>query len=195
MNANNLIDIRKKLQIILDEKRYEHTLGVTYTAAALAMRYNGSVYQAQLAGLLHDCAKCLSLENMVSICKKNHLSVTELEKTKASLLHSKVGSFLAEQDYQVSDQDVLNAILYHTTGRPGMSLLEKIIFVADYIEPGRSSAPNLPEIRKTAFVNLDQALLRILEDTLTYLKERGGEIDRMTADTFAYYDRETDETK
>lgn len=163
MDPNNLTKIRNKLEKKLDEKRYEHTLGVAYTAAALAMRYNSSVYQAQLAGLLHDCAKCLSLEKMVSICKKNQLCVTELEQSKASLLHSKVGNFLAEQEYSVTDPDVLNAILYHTTGRPGMSLLEKIVFVADYIEPGRSSAPNLPEIRKIAFINLDQAMLRILD--------------------------------
>lgn len=192
MNANNLIEIRKKLQKNLDEKRYEHTLGVAYTAAALAMRYNGSVYQAQLAGLLHDCAKCLSLEKMVSICKKNQLSVTELEKTKASLLHSKVGSFLAEQEYEVSEPEVLNAIMYHTTGRPGMSLLEKIIFVADYIEPGRTSAPNLQEIRRLAFVNLEQAMIQILQDTLSYLNESDGEIDPMTARTYAYYCEEMD---
>lgn len=187
MNSNSLIELRKKLEKTLDVKRYEHTLGVEYTAAALAMRYDGSVYNAQLAGLLHDCAKCLSLEKMNSICEKNQLKVTELEKRNASLLHSKVGSFLAEKDYGIKDTDVLNAIKNHTTGRPGMSLLEKILFVADYMEPGRTSAPNLQEIRRLAFINLDQAMIQILQDTLSYLNESDGEIDSLTARTYAYY--------
>lgn len=187
MKSNDLTKIRKAMEKTLDAKRYEHTLGVEFTAAALAMRYNCSVSNAQLAGLLHDCAKCLSGEKKLSICEKNHIEVSEIEKRNPFLLHSKVGSFLAKKEYGIDDLDVLNAILNHTTGRPGMSLLEKIVFVADYIEPGRKSAPNLREIRKLAFTNLDQALIKILEDTLIYLKEGGGEIDPMTAQTYAYY--------
>ena len=84
-------------------------------------------------------------------------------------------------------EDILNAILYHTTGREEMSLLEKIIFVADYIEPGRKKASNLEEIRKLAFQDLDQAMIRILEDTLSYLEGSGGEVDPMTETTLRYY--------
>lgn len=171
----------------LDPKRYEHTLGVEYTAAALAMRYNAPIMSAQLAGLLHDCAKCLSNTKKISICEKHNISVSEVEKRNPYLLHAKVGSFLAIDEYGVEDPDVINAILNHTTGRPGMSLLEKIVFVADYIEPGRKQAPNLQEIRRMAFVNLDQALIKILEDTLVYLQESGGEVDPMTGKTYEYY--------
>lgn len=192
MKSNDLIKLRKALEKSLDSKRYEHTLGVEFTAAALAMRYNGSVYNAQLAGLLHDCAKCLPIDKMLSICEKNQIDVTDIEKRNSSLLHSKVGSFLAEKEYGVTDSDVLNAIYNHTTGRPGMSLLEKIVFVADYIEPGRMNAPNLQEIRKLAFTNLEQAMVRILQDTLSYLNENDGEIDSMTARTYAYYCEEVD---
>lgn len=192
MKSNDLIKLRKALEKSLDSKRYEHTLGVEFTAAALAMRYNGSVYNAQLAGLLHDCARCLPIDKMVSICEKNQIDVTDIEKRNSSLLHSKVGSFLAEKEYGVTDSDVLNAIYNHTTGRPGMSLLEKIVFVADYIEPGRTNAPNLQEIRKLAFTNLEQAMIRILQDTLSYLNESDGEIDSMTARTYAYYCEEVD---
>ena len=132
----------------LDHKRYEHTIGVEYTAAALAMRYEECVKNAQLAGLLHDCAKCMSDTKRLSICKKYNISINEVEHRNPFLLHAKVGSFLAMEKYHVEDKDVINAILNHTTGRPRMSLLEKIIFVADYIEPGRKQAPNLKEIRK-----------------------------------------------
>ena len=89
--------------------------------------------------------------------------------------------------YGVRDKDVINAILNHTTGRPGMTTLEKIIYIADYIEPNRKQAPNLAEIRKLAFQDLDKALLRILEDTLCYLGSLNNDIDPMTKKTYEYY--------
>lgn len=176
----------------LDAKRYEHTLGVAYTAAALAMRYDVPVKSAQTAGLLHDCAKCMSDEKRLSICRKHNISVNEVERRNPFLLHAKVGSFLAMDEYHVTDPDVINAILNHTTGRPGMSELEKIIFIADYIEPGRKQAPHLKEIRRLAFVDLDEALLKILEDILEYLEKGVGERDPMTQKTYEYYRRERD---
>ena len=134
----------EKLQ---DAKRFEHTLGVEYTAAALAMRYGEDIRNARTAGLLHDCAKCLSDKKRLSICRKNKIPMTELEKKNPFLLHGKVGAYLAKQKYGIKNQDVLNAIRNHTTGRQGMSLLEKIVFIADYIEPCRKHAPNLAETR------------------------------------------------
>ena len=179
--------IRRAMEKTQDEMRYEHTLGVAYTAAALAMRYGASVENAQLAGLLHDCAKCLDDDKKIAICEKHNISITEVEKRNPFLLHAKAGSFLAMNKYKVHDSDVINAILNHTTGRPGMSLLEKIIFVADYIEPGRKKAPNLAEIREMAFISLDGAVVKILKDTLDYLKSTPGEIDPMTQKTYDYY--------
>lgn len=187
MRTTNRRKIRKAMEKVLDEKRFEHTLGVAYTAAALAMRYNASIENAELAGLLHDCAKCLDDDKRISICEKHHISMSEIEQRNPFLLHAKVGSFLAMNTYKVHDPDIINAILNHTTGRPGMSLLEKIIFVSDYIEPGRKQAPNLACIRELAFTDLDAAMLQILSDTLDYLKETAGEIDPMTQKTFEYY--------
>ena len=168
-NAYGLKKLKKAMKKEQDAKRFEHTIGVEYTAAALAMRYDCDIRKAQAAGLLHDCAKCLTDEKRLSICEKNGIPITEAERRSPFLLHAKVGAYLAKEKYGITNQDILNAIQNHTTGRRGMSLLEKIIFVADYIEPGRKQAPNLAEIRKLAFVNLDSALLTILEDTLTYL--------------------------
>lgn len=192
MKTSELIKIRKAMEKNLDPKRYEHTLGVEYTAAALAMRYDAPILNAQIAGLLHDCAKCMSNEKRISICEKNHISISEIEKRNPFLLHGKVGAFLARTEYGVEDQDVLNAIWNHTTGRPGMSLLEKIVFIADYIEPGRKQAPNLQEIRRMAFVNLDCTLIKILEDTIAYVKETEADIDPMTSKTYEYYCMELD---
>lgn len=179
--------IKKSVKTTQSGKRFEHTLGVAYTAVALAMKYGVSLKDAELAGLLHDCAKCLSHEEKIAICTDNNIVMTAVERRNPFLLHAKVGHFLAKTTYEVEDEDILNAILYHTTGRPEMSLLEKIIFIADYIEPGRDQAPNLTEIRKLAFEDIDKALLWILEDTLNYLKSGGGEIDPMTQTTFDYY--------
>lgn len=190
--AKEMRKLRKKIEKVQDAKRFEHTLGVEYTAAALAMCHGASVEDARLAGLLHDCAKCFSDEKRLYVCEKKNIPITEIEGRNPFLLHAKVGAFLAKEKYGVENRDVLNAILYHTTGREGMSLLEKIIFVADYIEPGRKQAPNLPEIRRLAFQDLDKALLWILEDTLKYLKRSGGETDPMTELTWRYYKNETE---
>ena len=169
-----------------DAKRFAHTLGVEFTAAALAMKYQADVTDAQIAGLLHDCAKCLTDEKRVSICEKHRIPMTDIERRNPFLLHAKVGEYLAREKYGITNPDILIAIRFHTTGRENMSLLERIVFVADYIEPGRRQAPNLTEIRQLAFTDLDAAMLKILEDTLSYLKATGGELDPMTEITYEY---------
>ncbi len=185
--TNSLKKLRRAMEKIQDGKRFEHTLGVEYTAAALAMRYDCDVRKAQIAGLLHDCAKCLTDEKRLSICRKHNIPITTVEKKNPFLLHAKVGAYLARNKYGIKNQDILNAICNHTTGRQNMSTLEKIVFIADYIEPGRTHAPNLAEVRKLAFVDLDKAFLRILEDTLDYLNDTGGDIDPMTEETWKFY--------
>lgn len=154
------------------------------------MCHGENVKNAELAGLLHDCAKCLDNAKKKKICEKHNIRVNKIEAKNPFLLHAKVGSFLAMERYGVRDKDIINAILNHTTGRPGMTKLEKIIYIADYIEPNRKQAPNLIEIRKLAFVDLDQALLRILEDTLSYLETIKSDIDPMTQKTYEYYKEE-----
>lgn len=174
------------MEKVQDAKRFAHTLGVEFTAAALAMRYQADVTDAQIAGLLHDCAKCLTDEKRVSICEKHQIPMTDIERRNPFLLHAKVGEYLAREKYGITNPDILNAIRFHTTGRENMSLLERIVFVADYIEPGRRQTPNLTEIRQLVFTDLDAAMLKILEDTLSYLRATGGELDPMTEITYEY---------
>lgn len=195
MKALNLAKLRKEMEQTLEHKRYEHTLGVAYTAATLAMVHDVDVNKALIAGMLHDCAKCMSHHKQISLCKKSNMQLSEIETEKHSpLLHAKAGSCLARKKYGVTDEDILQAISYHTTGRPHMSPLEKIIYIADYIEPGRERAKrsyadiqNLSEVRKMAYRNLDEALCKILNDTLDYLDKKGGKIDSMTRETYEYY--------
>ncbi len=184
--------LTKAMEETLSGKRFQHTLGVAYTAAAMAMKYEVDVKKALIAGLLHDCAKCMSDEKLLKLSEKENIEVTDVERRNPYLLHAKVGAMLASKEYDIDDEEILDAITYHTTGRPGMTDLDKIVFVADYIEPGRDKAPNLAKVRKLAFEDLDGAVKRILKDTLKYLEgEKGSdsEIDPMTAKTYEYYQK------
>lgn len=189
----DIAKLRAQVKKTQDKKRYEHTLGVTYTAACLAMCYDIDTERAETAGLLHDCAKCLSNEKKISLCKKQSIEINMTEAKNPFLLHAKAGAYLAEHKYGIQDEDILNAIRYHTTGRPGMSMLEKIVFIADYIEPGRNHSARLPELRKLAFQDLDRAMVEILGDTLGYLKGSENEIDPMTQRTYDHYKKVLDE--
>ncbi|MCR4753926.1 MAG: bis(5'-nucleosyl)-tetraphosphatase (symmetrical) YqeK [Lachnospiraceae bacterium] len=185
-------EIRKKLEKALDEERYEHTLGVAVTARMMARIHGADAEAAYIAGLLHDCAKNVSHKDKIHMCEKAGLEVTEVEKENPGLLHAKAGSILAAKEYGVKDKDILNAISSHTTGRPGMSILEKIVFVADYIEPGREFRPDLNEIREEAFMDLDRSVLDILDRTLKYLGDMAKAIDPMTKETYDYYKSHAD---
>ena len=185
--SNAIHKMRKKVKKYLDQDRYEHTLGVMYLCASLAMRYNGDINEAMIAGLLHDCAKCIPSKKKIRLCEKYHLSVSESERQNPSLLHAKLGAYLAATKYHVRDQRILDAIICHTTGKPKMTMLDKILYIADYIEPGRKEAPNLPEVRKLAFQDIDDCLYLILKDSLAYLHTRNLAIDPMTEKTYLYY--------
>lgn len=180
-------EMRKQVKNELDAYRYRHTLGVMYTAASLAMRYDVELNQAMTAGLLHDCAKCIPDQKKLRLCEKYGVVLTDTELQNTALIHPKLGAYLAKKEYGVKEQDILNAISGHTTGHPNMSMLEKIIYIADYIEPGRKEAPNLTLIRRLAFENIDDALFQILKDTLQYLKSNGRVIDLMTEETYNFY--------
>lgn len=188
MEKNEIIaDILNFLQDKLSFRRFRHTLGVAYTATSLAMCYDVNLWDAQIAGLLHDCAKYMDDEESLNFCKKNNIKISEVEKRNPFLLHGKIGSIIASEKFGIKDKHILNAIYYHTTGRPAMSVLDKIIFIADYIEPSRDAMPNLSAIRKEAFKDLDGALVVILKDTLDYLSNKGRETDPMTQKTYDYY--------
>lgn len=178
---------KKTLQKKLDSDRYEHTIGVAYTAASLAMRYKYDINKALIAGLLHDNAKCIPYEKKLQMCDKYNIHLSDVERENPALLHAKLGAFMAMHKYKINDKEIISAILYHTTGRPDMLLLEKIIYVADYIEPMRYKARRLDEIRELAFKDIDAALLTILEDTLEYLKSINGNIDPLTQKTYKFY--------
>lgn len=185
-----IMKIQHTLKKELDENRYHHTLGVMYTSASLAMRYDVDVQKALYAGLLHDCAKCIPNDKKIRLCEKYGLPVSQVEKENPSLLHAKLGASLAHKKYDVQDEEILRAIESHTTGRPAMTMLEKIVYIADYIEPGRRELPNMAEVRRLAFCDIDECLYRILRDSLVYLNSRHITVDAMTQKTYDYYKKE-----
>lgn len=179
--------LRKSLEKELKPDRFDHTLGVAYTAANMAFIHGEDVEKALIAGFLHDCAKCMSHEDQIKICEKNKIEISEVEKRNHSLLHAKVGMFLARTRYDVYDTDILNAIRWHTTGREDMSLLEKIIYIADFIEPNRKPLEDMNTIRQEAYTDIDRCLAHILHNSVIYLKTIGKEIDDATMIAYEYY--------
>ncbi len=179
-------EIASGLKATLKPHRYEHTLNVAVLARQLAVSAGIDPEKAYLAGLLHDCAKSYSDEELVALCRLRGLAISEAEARAPHLLHAKYGAWMAEYVYGIDDPEICSAIRCHTTGKPGMNTLEKVIFVADYLEPGRNQAPHLHILRKLAEKDLDLTVLRILQDTLEYLQGKNAEIDPITQETYQW---------
>ena len=176
-----------KLKKKLPEKRYEHSIGVAYTAATMAFMHGVDYNKAYLAGLLHDCAKYVPNDKKIRKLEKRQILITDCEYKNPDLLHAKLSAVYAKEKYGVKDADILYSIAYHTTGRPAMSSLEKIIYIADYIEPNRAILPEMDVIRKEAYTDLDLCLLHILYNSVHYLNKKGAVIDSITEKTYEYY--------
>lgn len=189
----DILDLQNKLQAILPPYRFLHTLGVAYTSASLAMCYGADVKKAQLAGLLHDSAKYMKGSEMYDLAIKFGIEVNEFEEKAPDLLHAKLGAYFALHKYGVEDEEIYSAICCHTTGKPAMSLLEEILFVADYIEPSRKGLPYLEEMRKLAFTNLSKATYLELSSTLDKIKKRNEVLDIVTLETYEYYKKIVEE--
>ena len=195
MEEYNILRMQDRLKEYLTRDRFIHTQGVMYTTTALAMCHGEDLVKAQVAGLLHDCAKCIPTGKKLKICKKNDIALTKWEEENEALLHAKVGVYIAKKKYGITDPEILNAIRYHTTGKADMTPLEKIVYIADYIEPGRYKAKNLPEVRHLAFQDLDETMYRILRDTILYLSGSANTMDPSTTEAYEYYQKLHNERK
>lgn len=181
--------ILTRLKGKISDKRLEHSIGVEYTAASLAFVYGVDIEKARTAGLLHDLAKGIPAKEKLEKARKHGIPVNKIEEKNPDMLHAKLGAYYAKRKYDIDDEEILSAIECHTTGKPDMSMLDKIIFVADYIEPNRNYIKELDIIRAEAFSDIDKCIVHILKNTLAYLDEKGGEIDYMSQMTYNYYVR------
>lgn len=156
----------------LRHKRFEHSISVMNTAVKIAKHYHADVYKARLAGLVHDCAKDKSGEELLGIASGAGYQIDEVSLDSPKLLHGVVGAIIAKEVMGIEDKEVLDAVAYHTTGRKGMTVLEKIIYIADYVEPHREF-PGVDRMRHEVYVNLDKAMIYAFDSTLKYVIERG----------------------
>lgn len=163
--------IKKDLKQTLSEKRYMHSISVMHMAEELAKIYNVDIETAKIAGILHDNAKEMTSQEMLDYIKKNNINISEVEKVNISLLHGKIGADIAKIKYGVNEQ-IQNAIKYHTTTNPNMDKLAKIIYVSDKIELNRKTDLfDIESERELAKKDLDKALLLIINNTTQYLIE------------------------
>lgn len=162
----------------LKHKRIPHVLGTEQEAIRLAERYGADVEKARVAALLHDCTKKLDMESQLALCDHYGIELDELEQVSLKLLHSKTGAALARDVFGV-DEEIYNAIWWHTTGHAGMTLLEKIIYLADYIEPSRDF-PGVDKLRSVCYKDLNEGLLLGLEMTIREMTDMGNPVHRAT---------------
>lgn len=170
----------------LKQNRYNHTLGVVETAKKLAEINGISIEKAEIAAFSHDVAKNLSLEKMQSIIDKNNLELTNTEKENSNLWHSIIAPIEARNKLEIDNEEILDAIRWHTTGKENMSILTKIIYIADMIEPGRDF-PGVEKIRQTTFENLDAGVLLGLTESMKDLLNRNLIIDLNTIKARNYF--------
>lgn len=168
----------------LKPKRMPHVLGTEHEAAVLARRYGADVTSARIAALLHDCTKKLSMEEQLALCEQYGIALDELERKNLKLLHAKTGAAIARDLFGVSDE-IYWAIYWHTTGKADMTKLEKVIYLADYIEPSRDF-PGVEKLRRAVHADLEHGLLMALEDSIEEMRQRGNPVHPNTVEARDY---------
>ncbi len=175
----------KALAIVREQitkHRYEHTLGVMETAVLLAKKFGADEKKAEMSAIFHDYAKFRDKDEMRTIIVEQGMD-PDLLQYNTELWHAPVGAFLVEKEVGFTDLDILDAIRYHTSGRPEMTLLEKIIYLADYIEPGRHF-PGVEDVRKIAETDLDAALIQSIKNSVGFLMKKNQQIFPLTLHTY-----------
>ena len=178
--------IKIYLENNLSKKRYTHSLGVAEEAVRLAKHYGANVEKAYLAGLVHDVAKEIPADNALDLLKNKYgAEIDKVTENTFKLMHGVLGTYMIQSEFEICDADILDAVRYHTTAKADMSLLTKIIYMADYIEPNRDF-DGVDDLRKLAYENLDNAIMVGIEFTLTELIEKGSMLHLDTVDAYNY---------
>ncbi len=179
--------IIKKLQKALSQRRFIHTRGVAEESVRLARVHGADEKKAYIAGLLHDCAKDIPNKEKTELCKKYGVEIDKVLAEQPDLLHQFLGAELAKNLYGIADKEILDAIRYHTTGRPDMGVLEKIVYLADFFEPSRRFYEGRDEIKALAYKDLDKAVAFSLKHTIDYNENKKRLIHPLGKSAFEFY--------
>lgn len=172
--------MKEKLKLMLSDHRYTHSLGVVEAAVKMAKVFGADEKKAELAALLHDCAKQIPHDEQLKLCYEYGVETDEIKEKQKGLLHADLGAHIAEIEFKISDREILDAIKYHTLARENMSDLEKILYLADIIEPNREEFDGLTELRRLCFLDLDEALLYGLNLSIAHVEKKGGTLHPQT---------------
>lgn len=164
--------IHEKLKNSIGIKRYEHSVNVMNVSIDLANHYGYSTKKAAMAGLLHDCGKLQDKKNILKLTQDFGIILDNVTKNNKELVHALLGKELAKREYNVEDEEILDAIRFHTTGRENMNLIEKIVYIADVIEPNRDF-PGIEKIRNMAYKDIDRSVLYSMNNTIKFLIDKG----------------------
>lgn len=181
----NESQMEEYLKANLRDGRFKHSLGVRDTAEILAAKYGADVYKARIAGLIHDCAKQMDKDKILDICIDDGYKLDYIAYENPAIMHGAAAAIIARKTMGIKDEDILKSIEYHTTGREGMSLLEKIIYLADYIEPSRNF-PGIDQLRETINRNLNEGLILSFDNTIRLIISKGDLIHPNTVDARNY---------
>lgn len=174
-----LNEINEFLKGNLKEDRYQHTLGVVEAAEKLAIINNVDVDKAKLAALVHDCAKHMPKNDMYDFLYERNIQLDKIEKSSPQILHGKIGAIIAREKMGIMDEEILSAVEYHTTGKENMTTLEKVIYIADYIEKNRTYE-GVEQLREETFNNLDKGVIMGLSQTIKFVLDKNGLIHEKT---------------
>ncbi len=183
----DLETMEKKLEGMLTPKRYQHSLGVMETAIQMARIFGVCPEKARLAGLLHDCAKDLDKKTMLDLCETLGVPLDPVKREQRALIHADLGAKMLETEFGVSDPEIIGAVKYHTLGRENMTDLEKILYLADCIEPGRKPFEGLEALRQLSRTNLDCAMLFALERSIEYVQHKHRKLHSQTLAAQQYF--------
>ena len=181
--------LEQKLKTMLTPDRYRHSLGVMETAEKMARQFGEDAEKAKIAGLLHDCAKDIDKDEMIAMCDALGVELDPVKREQRSVVHADLGAKLLETEFGIFDPDIISAVKYHTLGRVNMTNLEKILYIADIIEPGRKPWEGIEDLRRIAMADLDCAMLYAVDRSVEYVLHRHKILHSQTLATQQYFSK------
>ena len=165
------------------------------SAVELAELFGADVLKARIAGLLHDCAKEVDKDEAVLLCDEMGIEIDDEKRVQKGLLHADLGAELIKRDYKIDDKEIYDAVKYHTMGRRNMTTLDKIIYLADFIEPNRREFEGLSHLRELCRKDLDEAMLFAINLSISFVQNKGKVLHKQTIETRDYFKSLIDERK